>query len=88
LNLKNEKSLDADELHMGTDWSWYEGITIKGWPEWTILRGKVIVEHEKYVGKPGDGNELYREIKREYLEIAVSILAEIIKEKRKGASLL
>jgi dihydropyrimidinase len=65
-----EKSLDAENLHMGTDWNFYDGMKIKGWPVLTMLRGRTIVEEEQYIGKPGDGKEIYREIKKEYLATA------------------
>jgi len=48
-------SLNAADLHMGTDLSVFEGMEVTGWPVMTILRGKVIVENEKFVGKPGEG---------------------------------
>ena len=48
-------SLNAADLHMGTDLSVFEGMEVTGWPVVTILRGKVIVENEKFVGKPGQG---------------------------------
>jgi len=48
-------SLNAVDLHMETDLSVYEGMEVIGWPVMTILRGKVIVEDEKFVGKTGQG---------------------------------
>jgi dihydropyrimidinase len=50
-----EHSLDAKDLHMGTDLSVYEGMRIKGWPSTTILRGEIIVENEEFHGRPGMG---------------------------------
>jgi len=48
-------SLNVKDLHMKTDLSIYEGMEVTGWPIMTILRGKVIVENEKFVGKIGQG---------------------------------
>lgn len=48
-------SLNAADLHQGTDLSVYEGMEVTGWPITTILRGKVIVENEDFVGKSGCG---------------------------------
>lgn len=48
-------SLNASDLHMGTDLSLYEGMEATGWPVMTILRGKVVVENDKFVGKLGQG---------------------------------
>jgi len=52
---KKKHSLNAADLHMGTDLSVYEGMEVTGWPTVTILRGKVIVENEKFVGTRGEG---------------------------------
>lgn len=48
-------SLNAADLHMGTDLSIYEGMEVTGWPVMTILRGKVIVENEEFIGELGEG---------------------------------
>jgi len=48
-------SLDAADLHMGTDLSVYEGMEVTGWPSMTILRGKIIVEDEDFLGRAGQG---------------------------------
>lgn len=48
-------SLNATDLHMGTDLSIYEGRDIVGWPVMTILRGEVIVENEEFLGVVGQG---------------------------------
>ena len=42
-------------LYEGMDWSIFEGVDITGFPETTLLRGKVIVENGKVVGKAGEG---------------------------------
>ena len=48
-------SLNAADLHMGSDLSPFEGMEVTGWPTTTILRGKVIVEKDEFIGKPGEG---------------------------------
>ncbi len=48
-------SLNAADLHMKTDLSVFEGMEVTGWPVVTILRGKVIVENDEFIGKPGQG---------------------------------
>jgi len=53
---KIEKTITVETLHMGTDYTIYEGMKVTGWPVITILRGKVIVENESYLGKKGDGS--------------------------------
>jgi dihydropyrimidinase len=51
-------SLNAKDLHMGTDLSVFEGMEVTGWPTMTILRGQIIVENEKFKGKAGQGQFL------------------------------
>jgi len=48
-------SLNAKDLHEGTDVSAFEGMEVNGWPVTTILRGKVIVENETFLGVRGQG---------------------------------
>ena len=43
------------------DWSIYDGWEFKGWPTYTILRGKVIAEEGKIVSQSGIGRYLFRE---------------------------
>jgi dihydropyrimidinase len=45
------------------DYSPYEGWEIKGWPVLTMLRGRVIVEDEKFVATPGVGSYIPRKLK-------------------------
>ena len=47
--------LRASALHMGTDFSVYEHLEATGWPIMTILRGKIIAENDKFIGRVGDG---------------------------------
>jgi dihydropyrimidinase len=47
-------------LHSDSDYTWYEGWQMMGKPLTTILRGKVIVEDDHYVGDPADGRFLRR----------------------------
>lgn len=55
LDPDKKHSLNAADLHMGTDLSVFEGLEVTGWPVATILRGEVIVESEEFVGKVGQG---------------------------------
>ena len=42
-------------FYEGVDWSIFEGIEVTGFPAITLLKGKVIVEDKKFLGKAGDG---------------------------------
>jgi dihydropyrimidinase len=46
--------------HQRTDYSLYEGWELTGMPEKVFLRGKMIVDGEKWLGKSGDGRFLKR----------------------------
>ena len=45
----------GSHLYKGMDFTVYEGVEVKGFPTITILRGEVLVEDGKFVGKEGYG---------------------------------
>ncbi|MFQ5605250.1 MAG: dihydropyrimidinase [bacterium] len=45
----------AQDLHGNADWSPYEGMTIKGKLEYTILRGQILVRGDEFLGKDIQG---------------------------------
>jgi len=61
LDPKRRGKVRAADLHE-TDYTPWEGHDIFAWPVMTILRGKVMVEHGRYLGSPGDGRYLKRKI--------------------------
>ena len=52
---RREKTISPDTLHETAGWTPYDGMTVCGWPRTVLLRGRVIVENEQYIGAPGDG---------------------------------
>jgi dihydropyrimidinase len=46
--------------HQRTDYNLYEGWELTGYPEKVFLRGKMIVDGDKWLGKAGDGQFLKR----------------------------
>lgn len=58
--------LGADTLHMGSDYSPYDGIEVQGYPITTILRGNIIVNDGRFLGKKGFG-EFIKRRKPEYI---------------------
>ncbi|MBK8619911.1 MAG: dihydropyrimidinase [Anaerolineales bacterium] len=50
------------QSHQRTDYNLYEGWELAGYPEKVFLRGKLIVDGEKWLGKSGDGQFLKRGI--------------------------
>jgi dihydropyrimidinase len=59
---RREWTIRAEELHSGSDYTIYEGMRIRGKVAATILRGKIIVEGDAYLGSAGDGIYLSREL--------------------------
>lgn len=59
---RREKTLSTDTLHEAADWTPYAGMTVTGWPRTVLLRGKIIVEDEMYIGAPGDGEFVKRNL--------------------------
>jgi dihydropyrimidinase len=56
-----ETKVSARNLHMKSDYSPYEGAALRGFPEITMLRGKVIQRDGEFLGKKGDGKFLKRD---------------------------
>ena len=46
---------------MRTDYNVYEGMTVRGWPEWVLLRGRTIVDRNQWLGVAGSGQFLRRQ---------------------------
>ncbi len=60
-NPDKEHTISAKTHHMAVDYSMFEGRKIKGDAEIVISRGEVIVENNKFLGKPGRGNFMKRD---------------------------
>ncbi len=57
---RREHTISARTHHMRVDYSMYEGMRVRGVAEVVIARGQVIVEGDKFLGKPGAGRFLKR----------------------------
>ncbi len=55
-----ESVISAATHHSAADYSLYEGMKVKGLPELVLSHGKVIVDHGKFTGDPGDGRFIPR----------------------------
>jgi dihydropyrimidinase len=55
-----EKRLGWRELHMRTDYSPYEGKVVRGAPALVFSRGELVVEGDRFLGRPGRGRFLKR----------------------------
>jgi dihydropyrimidinase/allantoinase len=63
-----EKVISPQTLHSAQDFCPFEGKKYKGWPILTVLRGKIMLEKDKIMGKPGDGQYIKRPVKLHYPE--------------------
>jgi len=57
-----EMVISAETHHMRVDYNPYEGMKVKGVPTTVLSRGKVIVADGEFVGKPGQGKFLKRDV--------------------------
>ncbi len=55
-----EMTLTQENLHMNVDYSPYEQVTVRGYPELVLARGEVIVQDNHFVGQRGSGRFLKR----------------------------
>lgn len=59
VDMQKERTV-GPEMFGNCDYSIYEGMTFRGWPRYTMLRGELIVDNGVVVGKRGSGNYLFR----------------------------
>jgi len=59
-NSEKSMTISAATQHQRVDYTPYEGMQIQGVPETVLLRGRVIVQHGKYIGVKGGGQYLHR----------------------------
>jgi dihydropyrimidinase len=57
---EKEMPLTVQNLHMNVDYSPYEHITVRGYPELVLARGKLVVQDNQFLGKRGSGRFLKR----------------------------
>lgn len=57
---KGAKTITNGDLHHDVDYTPYEGMKAENWPRYTVLRGEVIYEEGKVIGRKGDGAFLKR----------------------------
>ena len=55
-----EQTIGVKTHHMRVDYSMFEGIHTKGAPKVVLSRGRVVIENDKFVGRPGAGEFLRR----------------------------
>lgn len=55
-----ERVLSASTHHMRVDYNCFEGMRVRGRPEVVMQRGEVLVEGDRFYGRPGQGRFLKR----------------------------
>ena len=59
---RKETVIDHKKLATNCDWSPYQGWKARGFPDYTLLRGNVIVENGEFCGKQGMGTFIPRQL--------------------------
>jgi dihydropyrimidinase len=59
-NAEHKVNISAAGLHDGADYTPYEGMEVTGWPETSIVRGRVVVNKGKLVGALSCGEHIGR----------------------------
>ncbi len=57
-------TLSTETLHENVDWTLYDGLEVTGWPAVTISRGAVVVEKGEFLGRPGQGRFVVRQLRQ------------------------
>ena len=60
VNLDKKKEIRNEDQITECGWTPYDGFIVKGVPETSILRGKIIMEDEQVVGEKGFGKYIHR----------------------------
>ena len=55
VDMKQEETISNETTYTRVGWTPYHGREVKGVPICTLVRGKVVMENGRVVGKPGDG---------------------------------
>ncbi len=63
IDLEKEQKVTPELLQSYSDYTIYDGMTLKGWPVTTIVRGEIVMEDGQVIGKPGYGKFVARQIK-------------------------
>lgn len=62
VDLKKEQKVNSEFFGAFSDYLVYEGWSLKGWPQTTLVRGTPITENMQVVGKPGHGKLVKRRL--------------------------
>lgn len=57
-----KRSIRNVDLHHAVDYTPYEGIEVSAWPAVTLSRGNIVWQDGQYLGQPGQGQFLFRDL--------------------------
>jgi dihydropyrimidinase len=60
VDLDREKRVSPELLCSYSDYTIYDGLVLRGWPIYTIVRGRVVMEDGMIVGEKGYGRYIAR----------------------------
>ena len=60
VDMESERTIRSEDLVTKCGWSPYEGVSLKGWPVLTLVRGEVVARDGNLVGTPGYGEFVSR----------------------------
>ncbi len=60
VDLKKEQKVTPELLQSYSNYTIYDGMTLKGWPVLTMVRGQIVMEDGQVIGKPGYGEYIAR----------------------------
>jgi dihydropyrimidinase len=63
VDLEKEQKVTPELLQSYSDYTIYDGMTLKGWPVLTMVRGQIVMEDGQVIGKPGYGEYIARKPK-------------------------
>ena len=61
-NMDRSRTITAATSHSAVDYNLYEGMTVRGVPERVYLRGRLLVDGDRFLGEPGSGQYLARSV--------------------------
>jgi D-hydantoinase len=59
---KKEVKVSPETMHLTSDYTWFRDWTLVGFPTLTMVRGEIVFQDGKFVGKPGMGKYLSRKV--------------------------
>ena len=66
IDLDKKQPVSTEVLKGESDFTAFDGMELKGWPVYTIVRGEVVFENGEIVGKPGHGQYIKRPVGLHY----------------------